>query len=218
MIGQLLPLLGCRWILPFRATSGRLLCAALSFVLVGCAGLGVSPGQLPSRDTLGAFELEGRFSLRQGEQNFSGRLSWRHLAGENVVLLSSPFGQGLAEIVTDGLGARLKTSEGKTYAAADGESLTARVLGYPLPITGLADWLRARGGESGQRDVHGRLVRLDAAGWRIDYAYDVDAPDVPPSRLVVSGQAGGDPTELRLRIDRWTPLSHTEYLPSGKTP
>ena len=218
MIGALLRLPVRLWTSPFRAAWVRILCVVFSCALVGCAGVGVSPGQMPSRDALGAFELEGRFSLRQGEQNFSGRLSWRHLAGENVVLLSSPFGQGLAEIVTDGLGARLTTSEGKTYQAADGESLTARVLGYPLPITGLADWLRARGGEAGQRDAHGRLVRLDAAGWRIDYGYDVDEPDVPPSRLVVSGQAGGDPTELRLRIDRWTPLSHTDYLPSGKTP
>lgn len=218
MIGALLHLRVSYWKSPFRPVWAQLWCAVWCFALVGCAGLGVSPGQMPSRDTLGAFELEGRFSLRQGEQNFSGRLSWRHLPGENVVLLSSPFGQGLAEIVTDGLGARLTTSEGKTYQAADGESLTARVLGYPLPITGLADWLRARGGEAGQRDAQGRLVRLDAAGWRVDYGYDGDEPDVPPSRLVVSGQAGGDPTELRLRIDRWTPLSPTDYLPAGKTP
>ena len=205
----------------FSAMSGlllRVLCAMLVFALSGCAGLGERAELTPPREALGAFELEGRFALRHGEQQFSGRLSWRHVGGENVVLLSSPFGQGLAEIVTDPLGARLTTSDGKTYQSADGEGLTARVLGYPLPISKLADWLRGRGNESGLRDSLGRLLRLESEGWAIDYGYDQESVSSPPSRLVLTGQAGGEATELRLRIDRWTPLSASQSLSSRKEP
>ena len=73
----------------------------LSVMLLG--GCALWPGaavNLPPRGTLDAFSLEGRFSLLHENKNYSGRISWRHDGAHNEVLLSSPFGQGLAEIVT----------------------------------------------------------------------------------------------------------------------
>ena len=115
-------------------------------LLVGCAALPTSTSEAvpPSRDTLDDFIIEGRFSLRQDEQSHSGRLRWRHAGGSDDVVLSSPFGQGVAEIVADARSASLTTSDGKTYSAADTESLTEQVLGYRLPLALLADWVRGR--------------------------------------------------------------------------
>ena len=102
------------------------------------------PIDVPARATLSAFSLEGRFSLRNEDRSYAGRLSWRHASGGDQVLLSSPLGQGLAEIVSDANGARLTTSDGKVYAAVDAETLTRDVLGYPLPLAQLTDWVRGR--------------------------------------------------------------------------
>ena len=159
---------------------------------------------VPARDTLADFALEGRFSLRHHEQNYSGRLSWRHVGMDNELLLSSPFGQGMAEIITSSSGARLTMSDGKVYEATEAEALTRQVLGYPLPLTQLTDWVRGRtDSENVERDALGRLQRLQHDAWSIDYAYENDDLQAPPSRIFAEG-AGG--TELRLRIDQWQSL------------
>ena len=146
-----------------------------------------------------------------------------------MVLLASPFGQGLAEIATDASGARLTASDGKVYAAADSVALTTQVLGYPLPIDRLVDWLRARetGAGAVERDALGRPVRLREGGWEIAYDYPERGTDplidaaAAPQRLIatgIAGTAGDAPVELRLRIDRWTVLPSDTRLPIGTPP
>ena len=184
----------------------------LILVLAGCASLPTSSVAVPPRDALGAFSLEGRFSLRHEDKNYSGRLSWRHEGENNTLLLASPFGQGLAEITTGASGARLTTSDGKSYEAADAETLTKQVLGYPLPLVQLTDWVRGRSTSAGvaELDGFGRPLRLRHEGWSINYGYDGDDPQAPPNRIFAE-RAGG--LELRLRIDEWTSLSPEEKKP-----
>lgn len=177
-------------------------------VLVGgCALAPTTPVVAPpARSTLDAFSLGGRFSLRHDNKNYSGLLSWRHQGPDNTVLLSSPFGQGMAEITTHTGSAELTTGDGKHYAAADAETLTRDVLGYPLPLTQLTDWVRGRDSAPGiaERDALGRPSRLRYEDWRIEYAYEGDDPQAPPSRIFAD-RAGG--FELRLKIDEWTRLT-----------
>ena len=47
-------------------------------LLTGCASLSGPELPPPARERLAAFALEGRFSLRQGEQSYAGRLTWQH--------------------------------------------------------------------------------------------------------------------------------------------
>ncbi len=175
-------------------------------LLTGCAALRVEPGASPARDALSAFSLEGRFSLRQEEKNYSGRLSWRHQGANNALMLSSPFGQGIAEITTSASGAQLTTSEGKKYSADDAETLTAQVLGYPLPLALLTEWVRGRSSRSAaaELDAQGRLRHLRHDDWRIDYDYLNDDAQAPPAALFARRSDG---LELRLRIDEWTALA-----------
>ena len=108
------------------------LLAFCTFLVTACAIVPSSPVvDLPARATLDAFSLEGRFSLRNENKSYSGRLSWRHDLEGDRVLLSSPLGQGMAEIVSDTEGAHLTASDGQIYSAADTETLTRNVLGYP---------------------------------------------------------------------------------------
>lgn len=179
--------------------------------LGGCASL-PSPdgsGALPQRDRLQSFALEGRFSLHHEDKSYAGRLSWRHVGDADEILLASPFGQGMAEIVSDPAGARLTAGDGKSYAAADAETLTRQVLGYPLPLRHLPDWVRARAPSGGVEtmDALERPLRLRQDDWRIDYEYDNDDPQALPGRLFVRREGG---LELRLRIDEWRDLSSEE--------
>jgi outer membrane lipoprotein LolB len=166
----------------------------------------------PSRDALEAFRLEGRFSLRQDEQSHSGRLSWRHAADGDELLLSSPFGQGIAEIVATAGQATLTTSDGKTFAAPDVPSLTEQAFGYRLPLARLSDWVRGRAGgaEVIERDALERPLQLSFEDWRIEYAYDDEDPQALPARLFAERSGA---FELRLRIDEWSARQVRETSP-----
>ena len=136
--------------------------------LSACASF-LSPAAEPllaQRDGLQDFALEARFSLRHEEKSYTGHLSWRHAGSRDNLLLASPFGQGMAEIAGDASGVRLTTSDGKTYTAADAETLTHQALGFPLPLKNLVDWVRGRssGGEPEALDAFGRPLRVRQDG------------------------------------------------------
>ncbi|WP_153111733.1 lipoprotein insertase outer membrane protein LolB [Propionivibrio limicola] len=159
---------------------------------------------LTGREPLEDFALNGRFSLRYEDKNFSGRLSWQHRGRSDALLLASPFGQGMAEIAASDSEARLLTSDGRSYVAADVETLTRDVLGYPLPLSQLTDWVRGKVIEGRlERDSRGRPSRLRHEDWRIDYEYAGEDPQALPS-LIIAERLGA--FELRLRIDEWTPF------------
>ena len=184
----------------------------LALLVGGCGTLSGPSTATPAtqRDALTAFALEGRFALRHEDHNYSGRLSWRHDGADNEVLLASPFGQGIARITTSASGAELTASDGKTYAAADAQTLTRELLGYALPLTELADWVRGRGVGAAsapvERDALDRPVRLRHDAWQIDFEYDTADAQALPARLFAKNANG---MELRLRIDAWTDLAAT---------
>ena len=193
----------------------RIAIALLALLVCGCVGIKLAPedaAPTPSRDSLSAFLLEGRFSLRQEDKSHSGRLRWRHVENRDELLLSSPFGQGIAEIISTTAEATLTTSDGKQYTAMDVPALTEEVLGYRLPLALLIDWVRGHAPESDviKRDEHGRPLQVRYEDWHIDYEYSGDESSdspTPPIRLFVERLGT---FELRLRIDEWTSLSSQE--------
>lgn len=145
-----------------------------------------------ARDRLRAFALAGRFSLQQEGKSFVGRLQWRHDGDSNELLLSSPLGQGLAKIVSDGSGARLTGSDGRSQTAATADELLQELLAYPLPLRQLVNWLRGHTPDGGSMtlDALGRPLRLRHEAWRIDYAYDSDQAQALPTRIFVEREGG----------------------------
>ena len=146
------------------------------------------------------FELSARLAARYGAESFSGNLAWRHAERADEMLITTPIGQGVARIVRDGDAVILTTAEPKEYRASDAESLTEQVLGFRLPLAGLADWVRARpSGEASfkeDKSPDGRLQRLEQSGWVIEYQeYDGERPR--RLRLLYPG------IELRLAISQW---------------
>lgn len=158
------------------------------------------------RDRLEAFSLAGRFALRHLDVSHSGRIYWRHEGTKDQLVISTPFGQAIAEVTSDAGGARLSASDGKTYEAPTADELLASVVGYPLPIGRLVDWVRGRRGQGEHvvRDSLGRPLELQDDDWHLRYQYDADDVQALPGRLFVE-RAGT--FELRLRIDEWKDLA-----------
>jgi len=91
----------------------------------------------------------------------------------------------VARIVREGDEVTLNTAEPREYHGADVESLTEQVLGFRLPLAGLADWVRGR-----------PAPELEQRGWKLEiqeYAGEL------PSRLRLLYPG----IELRLIISRW---------------
>jgi outer membrane lipoprotein LolB len=132
------------------------------------------------------FSLAGRIAARTGNDAFTGNIHWRHNRDGDEMLISTPTGQGVAQILRQGDAVLLKTAEGREYRAADSESLTERVLGFRLPIEGLAAWVQGKPSPA-----------LESRGWRIEYqGYDEQKR---PTRMRVSNQG----VELRFAISQW---------------
>lgn len=201
--------------LPRRITMAC--CLGTALLLAGCASLAPTPDTTTQArpSVSGGFVLDGRFSLTQraamqAEQRHSGRLHWKYVPGtpaSSKILLSSPLGQGIAEIVQDAHGARLTTAEGKALAAPDAETLTREALGYALPLAQLANWVRAHppepsipGSVEAHRDELGRLTRLRLEEWLIDYEYADANPHALPRRIHALRP---EAFELRLIVDAW---------------
>jgi outer membrane lipoprotein LolB len=133
---------------------------------------------------------EGRISLRQGERRDHLRFRWEHAPGSDVVLLMSPLGQGLAELTRDKDGARLTQPNQAPITADTLPQLAQRVLGAPLPLEAMADWLRgARPYLSGEVD-----------GWRVVIS---ETSAFRQRRLLRVLEARREDVEFKLIVDDW---------------
>ena len=166
----------------------------LALIAAGCAQL---ERQVP-QDV--EFDLSGRLAARYGSEAFSANIAWRHAASADEMLITSPLGAGVARIVREGESIVLTTAEPREYRARDAEALTEEVLGFRLPLSGLADWVRGRPSAGAapkvDYDEQGRLRSLEQRGWTIEYqAYEGKLP----SRMRLTYPQ----IELRLAISEW---------------
>ena len=146
------------------------------------------------------FDLSGRLAARYGSEAFSGNLAWRHAGSADELLITSSLGAGVARIVREGDSVVLSTAEPREYRARDAEALTEEVLGFRLPLSGLADWVRGRPSDKAAAkadyDGEGRLRLLEERGWKIEYQ---EYAGKLPSRMRLTYPN----IELRLAISQW---------------
>lgn len=154
---------------------------AAAALVAGCAQVEIHPPQGPLD-----FELAGRIAARYGSESFTGNVSWRHARGGDEMLISTPFGQGVARIVREGEAVQLTTADGKEHRANDAEDLTERVLGFRMPLVGLADVVQGRPSPD-----------LESRGWKVE----VQERDEQrrPMRLRATYQG----IDLRLAVTQW---------------
>ncbi len=186
---------------------------ALFCVLCGCARL---PDPLVGEDI--EFELVARFGMLYGGEAGSGTLTWRHGGARDDMLLTTPLGQGLAEITRDAQAVSLVLADGRRFEGRDAEALTEEVLGFRLPLEGFADWVLGRESPASsrariERDAEGRPRSLFQGGWRVDFlTYTSEMPGVSlPAQMRLFYPDVQDPgaaqgmksVELRIAISEW---------------
>ncbi len=155
------------------------------------------------------WSLSGRIAVSNGRDGGSGRIDWQQQAGRYVISLSAPVTRQSWRLTVDAAGARLDGIKGGPRESADVEILLREATGWEIPVGALNNWMRgigAAGHEYGPAKVtygSGNLpVRLEQAGWSVEYADWAPVPNGPalPTRLVaVQGQA-----KVRLVMDVWT--------------
>ena len=169
-------------------------------LLLAIALLAAACAQLETRAPQDlVFELSGRLAVRYGNEAFSGNLAWRHAPGADELLITSSLGAGVARLVREGDAIVLSTAEPREYRGRDAEALTQEVLGFRVPVAGLAEWVRGKPG-SAAGDVRygedGRLRSLEQGGWSVEY---LEYRDDLPARLRLTYPG----IELRLAVSQW---------------
>lgn len=186
--------------MPIR-TSLQALAAAGVLALAGCAS---TTANIANPDVaVGAYrdtiDLNGRLSVnyeRDGQAHaLSGNFTWTQHADRIDVSLANPLGQTLAEISVTPESATLTQSNHPPRVAKDIDTLTAQALGFPLPVSGLRDWLQGYATDAqGKRFVaspaNNNVVTSD--GWRLRYV----------SWQGQRAGAGGAPMPLRIDVAR----------------
>lgn len=174
-----------------------LLAGLFALALHGCAGL---PAAGKPAGMLQAFSLQGRVSVKYGDESLSGQLNWQAWAGGDEVLLSTPLGQGLASIRRDEQGVSLSRPGEPPVRAENVEMLTLSELGFRLPLSGLRYWIQGRPDPARASEVSlnasGGVNRIFQDGWEIEYP---EFAEHRPRKIHVRREG----LEIRLVIDTW---------------
>ncbi len=175
---------------------------------------GDSGNAVSSRRYADVINLGGRISVlyqKNGEnQAIHSKFTWTQNTQQTTIDLFSPLGQTLAVIQIDAQGASLTEAGKPPHIADNADVLVKQILGWPLPISGLRDWLQGFGTDNRNQafvaapDTH--FTTQD--GWQLSYGdweHDATHGTAPhPKRIDLSRateQAGI--VEIRLVIDEW---------------
>src|SRR5690606_38850197 len=186
----------------------RLTLLAFAAALAGCATSTANLSTAPVGDYRDTIDLSGKLSVnyqKDGRQeSITGNFNWEQRPGAIDVALMSPLGQTVATINVTPTAATL-VQGGQERTASDIDSLTQETLGWPLPVSGLRDWLQGYA-----LDAQGQRFRASPAnnsvttkdGWRLRFVewQDASAPQPVPRLTQAERSASGDITDLAIRI------------------
>ena len=181
------------------APAWRWLAALLSLVAFACTTL-----PPPS----GGINYTGRFALAVDGANrhetASGRFALTVDESDVTLDLSTPLGTTVARVQSGPAGARLTVpSSGglRTEQGPDADALSLQVLGWPLPVSGIGDWIEGRpvpGRPYRLGPGEGGAEQLEQDGWTIHF--DPRGPDGRIRRLDMRRPQQGDAPAVSLRV------------------
>lgn len=153
----------------------------------------------------GVFDLAGRIAVKYRDQSSSGNLRWQHRGSSDDMVLLSPLGQTVTQISRNSNGVTLVDQAHKIHRAADAETLTGKLLGWRLPLSGLIYWVVGQPAPSlpyhVERDTQHYPMQLMQDGWQVNYSawQTVDGQGLP--RKIILQR---EDLEIRLVVDEWT--------------
>lgn len=148
----------------------------------------------------------GRFSATTtlGEQrdSVSGRFNLEIRGQQQVLELSSPLGTTVARIEIEPGSARATGAQMREVRGPDADAITEQLLGWPLPVAGLTDWIEGRPTPHRsariERDA-GRVALIEQDGWTIRLPEYFDS-SARPRRLVLERAALANAPAVTLRL------------------
>ncbi len=169
------------------------------------ASLSLHQQHLASLSRIQRFELKGRLGVQADGKGYSASILWQHDAEQDDIRIYSPLGGQLARIQKTANGIRLEDAQGQVSVGKDAESLTQALLGWRLPLTGLADWALGRPANSAMAsltwDEAGHTLSLNEADWDIAYQHYQASPEAfLPHKLTLINTR----VQLKLIVEKWT--------------
>ena len=169
------------------------------------ASLSLHQQHLASLSRIQRFELKGRLGVQADGKGYSASLIWQHNAEQDDIRIYSPLGGQLARIQKTADGISLEDAQGQVSVGKDAESLTQALLGWRLPLTGLADWVLGRPVNAAMSsitwDEAGHTLGLNEADWVIAYQQYQASPDAfLPYKLSLKNAR----VQLKLIVEKWT--------------
>lgn len=211
----------------FKSVRASFFLIITSALITGCASVGSAPPVADSQGGTAArivpsnipieaqqhqtklasitdFQINGRMGVQTEGHGISGNIYWLHSKEYDAIDLYSPLGNKIATIVKNADGASLTAQNGKTIKASDAETLTARTLGWRLPLAKLSDWVVGRpanGIVSGFTwNDKGYLSKFNQDDWEISYMqYQSESEPALPSKINIRNPK----MNVRIMIDSW---------------
>lgn len=166
-------------------------------LLTACATLSPSPAD---RAYSGRFAVTT--ALGERRESVSGRFSLEVRGRQQILELASPLGTTVARIEIEPGGARATGARMQEVRGADADALTEQLLGWRLPVSGLADWIESRPvpqrAARVERDGE-RIVLIEQDGWMIRLS-DYFESSARPRRLLLERPAGANTPSVILRL------------------
>ena len=169
------------------------------------ASLSLHQQHLASLSRIQRFELKGRLGVQADGKGYTASLIWQHNAEQEDIRIYSPLGGQLARIQKTAEGISLEDAQGQVSVGKDAESLIQTLLGWRLPLSGLADWVLGRPVNAAMAsltwDEAGHTLSLNEADWAIDYQqYQASSAAFLPHKLSLKNAR----VQLKLIVEKWT--------------
>ncbi|MDP8568789.1 lipoprotein insertase outer membrane protein LolB [Methylophilus aquaticus] len=209
---------------PFRPGSGRQALIAVGLALActtgvtACSSVPTAPAVISAtpasqqRDqrllAVTQFALEAKLAVQFNGKGYTARLQWQHTPATDQLRIFSPLGQQIALIDRSAESVTLTDQSGKQHHAGDVASLTEKLLGWRLPLTGLSQWVLGTPHPHTEYEASylstGEPHTLRQDGWQI--AYDDYKPTILPEiteSLPGLVRLQQDDIRLKLLIQHW---------------
>ncbi|WP_162096067.1 lipoprotein insertase outer membrane protein LolB [Pseudomonas chlororaphis] len=187
-------------------------------LLAGCSGFGTresveghgSPAlwrehkqQLVGLD---GWQINGKIGIRAPKDSGSGTLFWLQRQDYYDIRLSGPLGRGAARLTGRPGKVALEVANQGRYEAPTPEALLEEQLGWNLPVSHLAWWVRGLPAPDSKSrltlDGDSRLSNLEQDNWQVEYlSYAQQSGYWLPERIKLHGRD----LDVTLVIKEWQP-------------
>jgi len=155
-------------------------------------------------------EHKWRYTAKVGvttaERRDQASLDWRYADQANSIRLFGPLGFGAVRIQYDQYGVVLSDNKGVRHQGQSVEALISRIVGWPIPVNALSEWLFLKPSKHGayryQLNRSGQLVALQQLGWQINYAdYREYNGQMMPRKIIARRLVDeGDPQAVGVKL------------------